>query len=157
MKSNNILSKNKTELLTLSNTELNTILDRITDGETAYELAKDLRINLKTLYSYLDLNPKFKEKFDKAQEHGIKTLVEKMLVLFNTDNPEVDPNTLLFIRERSSFLKWLAPRVSSLFQEKQKLDIKSDSKINISWSDNNSELIDVSADVVENSNDKSNP
>ena len=143
MKSNNILSKSKTELLTLSNTELNTILDRITDGETAYELAKDLRINLKTLYNYLDLNPKFKEKFDKAQEHGIKTLVEKMLVLFN--------------RERSSFLKWLAPRVSSLFQEKQKLDIKSDSKINISWSDNHSELIDVSADVVENSNDKSNP
>jgi len=80
-----------------------------------------------------------------------------MLVLFNTDNPEVDPNTLLFIRERSSFLKWLAPRVSSLFQEKQKLDIKSDSKINISWSDEHSELIDVSADVVENSNDKSNP
>ena len=66
-------------------------ISRITDGETAYELAKDLRINLKTLYNYLDLNPKFKEKFDKAQEHGIKTLVEKMLVLFNTDNPEVDP------------------------------------------------------------------
>ena len=100
MKSNNILSKNKQELLTLSNTELNTILDRITDGETAYELAKDLRINLKTLYNYLDLNPKFKEKFDKAQEHGIKTLVEKMLVLFNTDNPEVDPTLFYFcVRE----------------------------------------------------------
>ena len=103
---------------------------------------------MKTLYNYLDLNPKFKEKFDKAQEHGIKTLVEKMLVLFNTDNPEVDPNTLLFIRERSSFLKWLAPRVSSLFQEKQKLDIKSDSKINISWSDNHSEFIDESVEDV---------
>ena len=111
-------------------------------------MAKDLRIKLRTLYKYLDQNPKTKERFELAQERGIKTLVEKMLVLFNNDNPDVDPNMLVFIRERANYLKWLAPRVSSLFTEKQKIDVKSDSNIRISWEDNQDNLIDVSGDNV---------
>jgi len=116
-------------------------------------LAKDLRIKLTTLYKYLDQNPKTKERFELAQERGIKTLVEKMLVLFNNDNPDVDPNMLVFIRERANYLKWLAPRVSSLFTEKQKIDLKSDSNIKISWEDNQDNLIDVSADTVSDTSD----
>jgi hypothetical protein len=96
--------KTKSKELTLSDSELNTIIDRIIDGETLYELAKDLRIKLTTLYKYLDQNPKTKERFELAQERGIKTLVEKMLVLFNNDNPDVDPNMLVFIRERAKYL-----------------------------------------------------
>ena len=81
-KSKSISSKKKNEL-SLSATEQNTILGHLIDGTTAYELAKQLQISLKTLYDYLDRNPKFKEKFDKSQERGIKTLVEKMCVVFN--------------------------------------------------------------------------
>jgi hypothetical protein len=106
-----------------------------------------------TLYKYLDQNPKTKERFELAQERGIKTLVEKMLVLFNNDNPDVDPNMLVFIRERANYLKWLAPRVSSLFTEKQKIDVKSDSNIRISWEDNQDNLIDVSADTISDTSD----
>ena len=133
MKSKDI-SKTKSKELTLSDTELNTIIDRIIDGETLYELAKDLRIKLNTLYKYLDQNPKTKERFELAQERGIKTLVEKMLV---------------FIRERANYLKWLAPRVSSLFTEKQKIDVKSDQSIRISWEDNQPDMIDVSGDITD--------
>ena len=61
---------------------------------------------------------------------------------------------LVFIRERANYLKWLAPRVSSLFTEKQKIDVKSDSNIRISWEDNQSDLIDVSAEEIQSSNDK---
>ena len=107
-----------------------------------------------SFYKYLDQNPKTKERFELAQERGIKTLVEKMLVLFNNDNPDVDPNMLVFIRERANYLKWLAPRVSSLFTEKQKIDVKSDSVVRISWEDNQSDLIDVSAEEIQSSNDK---
>ena len=106
-----------------------------------------------TLYKYLDQNPKTKERFELAQERGIKTLVEKMLVLFNNDNPDVDPNMLVFIRERANYLKWLAPRVSSLFTEKQKIDVKSDQSIRISWEDNQDNLIDVSAETVSDTSD----
>ena len=146
MKSKDI-SKTKNKNLTLSDTELNTIIDRIHDGETLYELAKDLRIKLTTLYKYLDQNPKTKERFELAQERGIKTLVEKMLVLFNNDNPDVAPNMLVFIRERANYLKWLAPRVSSLFTEKQKIDVKQDTTLNIKW-ESEPDMIDVSGDNI---------
>ena len=147
MKSKDI-SKTKSKELTISDTELNTIIDRIIDGETLYELAKDLRIKLNTLYKYLDQNPKTKERFELAQERGIKTLVEKMLVLFNNDNPDVDPNMLVFIRERANYLKWLAPRVSSLFTEKQKIDVKQDTTLNIKW-ESEPDMIDVSGDITD--------
>ena len=142
------ISKTKSKELTLSDTELNTIIDRIHDGETMFELAKDLQIRLTTLYKYLDQNPKTKERFELAQERGIKTLVEKMLVLFNNDNPDVDPNMLVFIRERANYLKWLAPRVSSLFTEKQKIDVKQDTTLNIKW-ESEPDMIDVSGDITD--------
>ena len=142
------ISKTKSKELTLSDTELNTIIDRIVDGETMFELAKDLQIKLTTLYKYLDQNPKTKERFELAQERGIKTLVEKMLVLFNNDNPDVDPNMLVFIRERANYLKWLAPRVSSLFTEKQKIDVKQDTTLNIKW-ESEPDMIDVSGDITD--------
>ena len=98
----------------------------------------------------MEKNPNFKSEYEKAQEIGIRTLVEKMLKIFDTDPGNIEPNELLFIREKKDWLKWLAPRISSLFQEKQKLDIKSDSNIKISWSsnDNDDNLIDVNAEDI---------
>jgi hypothetical protein len=128
-KSKAILTKNKNELLNLTDTEQNTILDTTYAGGLSIDVARDLQINLRTFYKYLEQNPKFKSEYDKAQEIGIRTLVEKMLKIFDTDPSNIEPNELLFIREKKDWLKWLAPRISSLFQEKQKIDVKTDSNI----------------------------
>ena len=143
MKKSNSISKVKSKSLVLSDIEQNTILGTIYDGGLALDVAKELGISLMTFYKYLETNPKFKAEFNKAQEVGIKTLVEQMLQIFDTGQMDLSPNELLFIREKKDFLKWLAPRVSSLFTEKQKLDIKSDSVVKISW-ESEPELIDVS-------------
>ena len=143
MKKSNNISKVKKNDLTLSDIEQSTILGTIYDGGLAIDVAKDLKISLRTFYKYLETNPKFKAEFNKAQEVGIKTLVEKMLQIFDTGQMDLSPNELLFIREKKDFLKWLAPRVSSLFQEKQKIDVKSDSVVKISW-ESEPDLIDVS-------------
>ena len=138
------ISKANSKELTLTDTEQNTFLATIYDGGVPSRVIKDtLKISSMTFYKYLEKNPKFKEEFNKAQEIGIKTLVEKMLEIFNTENMDLAPNELMFLRERQSYLKWIAPRISSLFQEKQKIDVKSDSSIRISWEEP-SELIDVS-------------
>jgi len=142
------ISKPKSKNLVLSDIEQNTILEILHDGVTAYELAKEKQIKLKTLYNYLDRNPKFKEEFNKAQEIGIKTLVEKMCVIFNTETTGLDNNDLLFVREKKDWLKWIAPRISSLFQEKQKIYVKSDSVVKISWK-SEPDLINVSEDIVD--------
>ena len=106
-----------------------------------------------SFYKYLDLNPKFKEEFLKAQEVGIKTLVEKMLAIFQSDPTEMSNEELRFLREKQNYIKWLAPRISSLFTEKQKIDVKSDSVVKISWEDNQDNLIDVSADTIADTSD----
>ena len=141
-KSKSISSKKRQDLI-LSDTEQNTILETIYDGGLSIEVARDLKISLMSLQKYLERNPKFQAEFNKAQEVGIKTLVEKMLQIFDTGQMDLSPNELLFIREKKDFLKWLAPRVSSLFTEKQKIDVKSDSVVKISW-ESEPELIDVS-------------
>lgn len=152
-KSKSISSRKKNEL-TLNDTEQNTILATIYDGGIPHIVIKDtLKISLMSFYKYLDLNPKFKDEFLKAQEVGIKTLVEKMLAIFQSDTTEMSNEELLFLREKQNYIKWLAPRVSSLFTEKQKIDVKSDSVVRISWEDNQSDLIDVSADTISDTSD----
>ena len=148
-KSKSISSRKKNEL-TLNDTEQNTILATIYDGGIPHIVIKDtLKISLMSFYKYLDLNPKFKEEFLKAQEVGIKTLVEKMLAIFQSDTTEMSNVELLFLREKQNYIKWLAPRISSLFTEKQKIDVKSDSVVKISWEDNQDNLIDVSGDITD--------
>jgi len=144
------ISKIKKNLpISLSDTEQNTILDTIYAGGIPHIVIKDtLKISLMSFYKYLEQNPKFKEEFLKAQEIGIKTLVEKMLAIFQSDTTEMSNEELLFLREKQNYIKWLAPRVSSLFTEKQKIDLKSDSVVKISWEDNQSDMIDVSGDNV---------
>ena len=145
------ISKTKKNLpINLSDTEQNTILATIYDGGIPHIVIKDtLKISLMSFYKYLDLNPKFKEQFLKAQEIGIKTLVEKMLAIFQSDTTEMSNEELLFLREKQNYIKWLAPRISSLFTEKQKIDVKSDSVVKISWEDNQSDMIDVSRDITD--------
>ena len=148
-KSKAISPKNKNELLSLTDTERSIIIGTTIDGGLSIDIAKELQISLKTFYDFLEQNPKFKSEYDKAQEIGIKTLVEKMLKIFDTDPSNIEANELLFIREKKDWLKWLAPRISSLFQEKQKIDVKTDSNIKISWSSNDEDLIDVTEDIVD--------
>ena len=54
----------------------------------------------------------------------------------------------LFPKERANYLKWLAPRVSSLFTEKQKIDVKQDTTLNIKW-ESEPDMIDVSGDITD--------
>ena len=150
------ISKAKSKNLVLSDIEQNTILEDIYNGKTTNIVIKDtLKTNLKTFYNYLETNPNFKAEFNKAQEVGIKTLVEKMLEIFDTEHMDLSPNELLFIREKKDWLKFLAPRLSSLFTERQKIDVKSDSVVKISW-ESEPDLIDVSsAETLPDSVEKS--
>ena len=89
MKSNNISSKKQSKLINPSDTELNTLLEVIYAGGIPHiEIKKTLQTNLMNFYQWLDANPKYKEKFNKAQEIGIKTLVEKLLAVYQVENPE---------------------------------------------------------------------
>ena len=72
-----------------------------------------------------------------------------MLVIFDTENPNLEPADLLFIREKKDYLKWLAPKISSLFQDKKSLDIKSDGVLRVMWEDTTTEqdIIDITNEI----------
>tara|TARA_R100000697_G_scaffold4140_3_gene9029 strand:- start:1464 stop:1952 length:489 start_codon:yes stop_codon:yes gene_type:complete len=155
MKSNNISSKKQSKLINPSDTELNTLLEVIYAGGIPHiEIKKTLQTNLMNFYQWLDANPKYKEKFNKAQEIGIKTLVEKLLAVYQVENPDLSNEQLLFLKEKQSYLRWLAPRISSLFVERTEQKIKSDSVVRVSWESDS--LIDADATIVD-SDDKQNP
>ena len=154
MKSNNISSKKQSKLINPSDTELNTLLEVIYAGGIPHiEIKKTLQTNLMNFYQWLDANPKYKEKFNKAQEIGIKTLVEKLLAVYQVENPDLSNEQLLFLREKQNYLRWLAPSISSLFVERTEQKIKSDSVVRVSWESDS--LIDADATIVDN-DDKQN-
>ena len=66
-----------------------------------------------------------------------------MCVIFNTETTGLDNNELLFVREKKDWLKWIAPRLSSLFVEKTKQEVKQDTTLRVTWEDT-PDLIDVS-------------
>lgn len=131
-KSDSILKANK-DLPLITDLEVNSILDSLILGKTSIEIAKDLQIPLTKLYKILDQDEKLKEQFAKAQEIGMRTLIEKMLIVFDNKPDNLEASDMLFLREKKDFLKWLAPKVSSFFVEKQQQNIKTDQTITIKF------------------------
>ncbi len=131
-KSNSTLKANK-DLPLITDLEVNSILDSLILGKTSIEIAKDLQIPLTKLYKILDQDEKLKEQFGKAQEIGMRTLIEKMLFVFDNKPDNLEASDMLFLREKKDFLKWLAPKVSSFFVEKQQQNIKTDQTITIKF------------------------
>ena len=143
-KSKSILKTNK-DLPLIKDSDRSSILDSLILGKTSIEIAKDLAIPLTRLYKVLDQDANFKEQFGKAQEIGMRTLIEKMLMLFDNKPDNLEPADLLFLREKKDFLKWLAPKVSSFFIEKQQHQVKSDQVITIKFESNmdDKEVLDL--------------
>jgi hypothetical protein len=131
-KSDNTLKPNK-DLPLIKTSDQSFILDNLILGRTSIEIAKDLQIPLTKLYKSLSQDPKFSEEFQKAQEIGMRVLIEKMLILFENKPEDLEPADLLFLREKKDFLKWLAPKVSSFFVEKQHIKTQADSNITIKF------------------------
>ena len=158
-KSNSILKENNSsqpiktsdQNFIIDNTKRGEILNSLIMGTTAVEIAENLRISLPQLYKILNQDAKFKEEFSKAQEIGMRTLVEKMLILYDNKPDKLDNADLFFLKERSAFLRWLAPKVSSFFVEKQHIKTDNDTKISISFESgfDKGETIELSPDDFE--------
>jgi len=80
----------------IKDSDRSSILDSLILGKTSIEIAKDLAIPLTKLYKVLDQDANFKEQFGKAQEIGMRTLIEKMLMLFDNKPDNLEPADLLF-------------------------------------------------------------
>ena len=99
-------------------------------------------------YHFLKKNPELNERITEARKNGVQTLIDKLLQVFQYQEVE-NPNQILWIREKTKFITFLANKLTDLYSDNKVQNVKTDQSIKISWEDNQSDVIDVSEDIVD--------
>jgi len=145
---NTITPKQNQELITEKN--LSTIEEKLVNGMTLTEILNDkqYQFSLMKFYAYLRKNPELEIRILEARKLGIQTLIDKLMQVFSYQEIE-SPNEVLWIREKTKFIQWVAGKVSDLYSDNKPVKQNIDTKMTISWEDNNDDLIDVSGDITD--------
>ena len=140
--------KSKSELITTS--QADTICEKLTRGLTLTEILeeKQYEFSLMKFYHFLKKNPEMNERITEARKNGVQTLIDKLLQVFQYQEIE-NPNQILWIREKTKFITFLANKLTDLYSDNKVQNVKTDQSIKISWEDNQSDMIDVSEDIVD--------
>ena len=99
-------------------------------------------------YAYLRKNPELEIRILEARKLGIQTLIDKLMQVFSYQEIE-SPNEVLWIREKTKFIQWVAGKVSDLYSDNKPVKQNIDQKMTISWEDNSGDVIDVSGDITD--------
>ena len=145
---NTITTKSKSELITTS--QADTICEKLTRGLTLTEILeeKQYQFSLMKFYHFLKKNPELNERITEARKNGVQTLIDKLLQVFQYQEIE-NPNQILWIREKTKFITFLANKLTDLYSDNKVQNVKTNQSIKISWEDNQSDMIDVSEDIVD--------
>ena len=145
---NTITLKQNQELISEEN--LSTICEKLVNGLTLTEIIQEKQYpySLAKFYNYLKKNPELEAKITESRKLGIQTLIDKLLQVFSYQEIE-SPQEILFIREKTKFIQWIAGKVSDLYSDNKPIKQNIDSKMTISWEDNTDNMIDVSEDITD--------
>jgi hypothetical protein len=99
-------------------------------------------------YHFLKKNPEMNERITEARKNGVQTLIDKLLQVFQYQEVE-NPNQILWIREKTKFITFLANKLTDLYSDNKVQNVKTDQSIKISWEDSQTDMIDVSEDIVD--------
>ena len=127
---------------------LDTIESNLIEGLTLTEILKDKnlnpsRISLMKFYAILKKNPDLNSRVSEARKIGIQTLIDKLLQVFNHQEVE-NPNQILWIREKTRFIQYLAGKLTDLYSDNKPIKQNIDQRMTITWEDT-PDLIDVGA------------
>ena len=130
---------------------LGTIESNLIEGLTLTEILKDKKLNpsrisLMKFYAILKKNPDLNSRVSEARKIGIQTLIDKLLQVFNHQEVE-NPNQILWIREKTRFIQYLAGKLTDLYSDNKPIKQDINSKMTITWEDS-PDLIDVGATDV---------
>jgi len=113
-----------------------------------YYYNKVNEFSLMKFYHFLKKNPEMNERITEARKNGVQTLIDKLLQVFQYQEIE-NPNQILWIREKTKFITFLANKLTDLYSDNKVQNVKTDQSIKISWEDNQNDMIDVSEDIVD--------
>ena len=148
-KSKNTITQQPNQEL-ISEQSLSTIEEKLVNGITLTEILNDKQypFSLMKFYAYLRKNPELEIRILEARKLGIQTLIDKLMQVFSYQEIE-SPNEVLWIREKTKFIQWVAGKVSDLYSDNKPVKQNIDQKMTISWEDNSGDVIDVSEDVTD--------
>lgn len=140
------MKKSNQELI--SEESLSTIEEKLVRGMTLTEILEDKQypFSLMKFYAWLKKNPELEKRILDARKLGVQTLIDKLLQVFNYQEVE-SPNEILWIREKTKFVQWIAGKITDLYSDNKTIKQDIDTKMSISWEEPN-DLIDVSAEDV---------
>jgi len=143
---NTITKKSDQELITTD--QANTICEKLANGLTLTEILEEeqYQFSLMKFYAYLKKNPELEIQITEARKYGVQTLIDKLLQVFKYQEVE-NPNAILWIREKTKFITFLANKLTDLYSDNKPIKQNIDQKMTISWEEPN-DLIDVSAEDV---------
>ena len=147
--SKNITSK-KSDPPLITTDQVNIICDQLANGKTLTEILENQKaypFSLMKFYAYLKKNPEIEIKITEARKYGVQTLIDKLLQVFKYQEVE-NPNAILWIREKTKFITFLANKLTDLYSDNKPIKQNIDQKMTISWEDNTDNLIDVSAEEI---------
>ena len=87
------------------------------------------------------------DRITEARKNGVQTLIDKLLQVFQYQEIE-NPNQILWIREKTKFITFLANKLTDLYSDNKVQNVKQDTTLNIKWEDDTNELIDVNAEDI---------
>ena len=129
----------------LTENNLSIIEEQLVRGLTLSEVLdqKQYQFSLMKFYAFLKKNPTIESRVIEARKLGVQTLIDKMLQIFQHQEVE-NPNQILWIREKTKFIQYLAGHLTDLYSNNKVQNIKSDTSLKVSWEDSQ-DLIDVGA------------
>ena len=132
----------------LTEQNLSTIEEQLVRGLTLSEVLdqKQYQFSLMKFYAFLKKNPTIESRIIEARKLGVQTLIDKMLQIFQHQEVE-NPNQILWIREKTKFIQYLAGHLTDLYSNNKVQKIKSDTSLKVSWEDSQ-DLIDVNAESI---------
>jgi len=146
--SKNITTKKSNQEL-ITEESLSTIEEKLVKGLTLTEILENNQypFSLMKFYAWLKKNPEQEARIVEARKLGVQTLIDKLLQVFSYQEVE-SPNEILWIREKAKFVQWVAGKVTDLYSDNKTIKQDIDTKMSISWEDNTTDMIDVSAEDI---------
>ena len=151
MSSSKTITKTKSNLPLLTEQSLSTIEEQLVNGVSLQEILTENKnqypFSLMKFYAYLKKNPELEQRITEARKLGIQTLIDKLMQVFSLQEVE-NPNQILWIREKSKWVQWLASKLTDIYSDNKPIKQNIDSKMTISWESEEDNIIDVSEDIT---------
>ena len=97
---------------------------------------------LTRIYKEIGKDKNFLARINEARRIGAQTYIENAM----DELEHADNRNIMIVREKVQLAKWLASKLIPVYGDKQ--EIKQETKIEITWSKNNDEVVDVTPDEM---------